>query len=98
MGSGMEVLLLFWLVALTVVQWAWCLFYGTRYRWRSTPLGPVWLSKGTMLAVLWPLLLVNQAWHVPTWVWSLLIGPGLTATTVAWLWVTVRVHRERLSR
>ena len=89
----MEALLLLWLVLLTVIQWAWCIYYAVSYRWRATPLGPVWLAKGVMLAILWPLLVVNEAVHIPTWVWSLLVGPGLVAATSAWLWVTVRVHR-----
>ena len=91
----MDALLLVWLAALTVAQWSWCLYYGLRFRWRATSLGPVWLAKGSMLAVLWPLLIVNQAAHIPAWVWSLLVGPGLAAATVAWLVVTVRVDREK---
>lgn len=89
----MYALMLAWLVTLTVVQLAWCTYYGLSYRWRATPLGPVWLAKGSMLALLWPLLILNEAVRVPLWVWSLLIGPGLTAATIAWLWVTVHVHR-----
>ena len=81
------------LTVLFLVQSAWCVYYASRYRWRSTPLGPVWLTKGTLLAVLWPLLVVNEVVGMPRWVWVVLIGPGLIAATTAWLVVTVRVRR-----
>lgn len=92
----MEGLLLAWLVALAIVQNAWCAYYSFRFRWWETPLGPVWLAKGSVLAMLWPLLVVNEFWRVPDWVWTLIIGPLLTAATVAWLVVTVRVRRGRV--
>lgn len=81
------------LVALWLIQSAWCVYYATRYRWRSTRLGPVWLAKGSLLALLWPLLAVNQIVHLPEWVWTLLIAPGLLAATSAWLIVTILVDR-----
>lgn len=90
-------ILLVELAALWLIQSAWCVYYATRYRWRSTSLGPVWLAKGSLLAVLWPLLAVNQVVHIPSWVWSVLIAPLLIAATGAWLVVTVRVRRGRTS-
>lgn len=81
------------LAALWLLQSAWCVYYATRYRWRTTPLGPVWLAKGSLLALLWPLLVVNEVVGVPHWVWTALIGPALVAATAAWLFVTVRVDR-----
>ena len=93
----MDIALLLELVALWLVQSAWCIYYATRYRWRATSLGPVWLAKGSLLSLLWPLLALNQIVHLPTWVWTLLIGPALIAATLAWLVVTVHVDRARRS-
>lgn len=81
------------LAVLALVQTAWCCYYATRYAWRTTPLGPVWLAKGGLLAALWPLLAVNELVGMPHWVWVALIGPALIAATAAWLVVTVRVRR-----
>lgn len=88
------VLLIVELVVLSVLQIAWGVYYGLRYRWRQTPLGPVWLAKGGVLAMLWPLLVVNEFARVPTWVWSWVIGPLLILATGRWLWVTVRVRQR----
>lgn len=85
--------LLFELAALWLLQSAWCVYYALRYRWRSTRLGPVWLAKGSLLALLWPLLAVNQIAHLPEWVWTACIAPALIAATGAWLVVTVHVDR-----
>ena len=85
------------LAALWLIQSAWCIYYVTRYRWRATALGPVWLAKGSLLALLWPLLAVNQIVHIPSWVWTAIIGPSLIAATLAWLLVTVQVRRGRAS-
>lgn len=76
---------------LWLIQSAWCVYYATRYRWRTTRLGPVWLAKGSILAILWPLLAVNQVVHLPGWVWTCAIAPALLAATSAWLIVTVHV-------
>lgn len=83
------------LALLWSLQTAWCLYYALRYRWRATPLGPVWLAKGSLLALLWPLLAVNEVVHVPGWVWTVCIGPALIAATGAWLLVTILVDRRR---
>lgn len=94
-----NLLLIFWLVTLTVVQAGWAIYYSTHYVWRDTPLGPVWLAKGSMFAVTWMLLLLNEHpdFDVPTWVWAYIVGPPMTAATVAWLVVTVRVRRGRIA-
>ena len=88
----MEALLFVWLAAATVLQWSWLVVYAVSYRWRETALGPVWLAKGAALAGLWPTLILNEVAPVPVWVWSLIFGPAITATTAAWLIVTVRVR------
>lgn len=90
----MDRLLFAELSVLAALQISWVLYYGLRYRWRSTRLGPVWLAKGGLLAVVWPLLAVNEVVHLPTWVWSVVIAPGLIAVTAAWLIVTVHVRRS----
>lgn len=91
-----EQLIGFWLALLTLLQVTWCVYYATRYDWRATPLGPVWLAKGSALAVLWPLLAVNQIADIHDLVWGVVLGPLLAATTGAWLFVTVRTkHRPR---
>lgn len=89
-----DTLVLVWLAVLSVAQVSWCLFYASAYDWRSTPLGPVWLAKGSALGVLWPTLLANQFVEVPDVAW-VLIGGALSVGTVAWLVVTVRVWRNR---
>ena len=88
----MELLLLVWLALTAALQWAWLTVYAVSYRWRETPLGPVWLAKGATLAFLWLTLTLNEFADVPTWVWSLIFGPAMTASTAAWLLVTVRVR------
>ena len=86
----MAALLILELVILAGLQATWWVYYNRAYRWQDTPLGPVWLAKGGLLALLWPLLAVNEFWSVPTWVWTLILGPGLIAATAWWLVVTVR--------
>lgn len=83
---------------LWLIQSAWCIYYALRYPWRTTRLGPVWLAKGSLLAIVWPLLAVNQVAHLPEWVWTVLIAPALIVATTAWLVVTVRVDRAARPR
>ena len=83
-------MLLIELAVLTILQAAWWVYYARNYRWRDTALGPVWLAKGGMLALLWPALIVNEVSHLPAWVWTAILGPGLIAATAWWLAVTVR--------
>jgi hypothetical protein len=83
------------LVHLAAAQTAWCLYYGFRYSWRETRLGPVWLAKGTAFAITWWTFLVDQFWDVPAWIWAFFNGPLLVIGTTWWLVVTVRVRREQ---
>ena len=78
------------LVVLSALQIAWWVYYERTYAWRDTPLGPVWLAKGGLLALLWPALAINEFLDLPDWVWTLILGPGLIAATAWWLAVTVR--------
>lgn len=82
------------LVVLWAIQTVWCLYYGLRYDWRSTPLGSVWLTKGSALAILWALLAVDQVSNVPDIIFAAFTGPVLLFASARWLWVTVRVRRE----
>ena len=83
-------LLLIELVTLAVLQVAWWVYYVRKYRWHETRLGPVWLAKGGMFALLWTALIVDNTVGIPDWVWTLILGPGLIAATAWWLVVTVR--------
>lgn len=82
------------LVVVWALQSTWCIYYSSAYQWRDTPLGPVWLAKGSVLALLWLLLGIDQVVNVPNWVFAYIIGPLLIATTARWLAVTVKVRRR----
>ena len=76
------------LAALLALQVTWLVAYLTT-DWRSTPLGGVWLAKGSGLAALWLLLLADQIGNVPDH-WFAVLGVLLVAATGAWTWVTVK--------
>lgn len=81
------------LLVVWILQSAWCIYYSQVYKWRRTPLGSVWLAKGSVLALLWLALGLDQTLDVPDWVFGFVIGPLLIATTARWLYVTVMVAR-----
>jgi hypothetical protein len=83
------------LLALAILQTAWCLVYGTG-PWRATRLGWVWLLKGSLIALVWWLLWYDRRYHdVPDVVWVAL-GVGLLVATSAWLVATIRARRGDL--
>lgn len=88
-----DLLVLLWLAVLSVEQTAWCLVYALRSPWRETSLGPVWLLKGSALALTWVTFLYDVlVADVPDWVWAWFNGPLLVAGTTWWLVVTLRVQ------
>lgn len=75
---------------LAALQTAWFLVYVTG-PWRDTRLGWVWLLKGSLLAIMWWLLFVNQHHDVPDLAWKAL-AVAMVVATAAWLVATIRVR------
>lgn len=86
------VLLTALIIAGAAGQTAWCLVYGFG-PWRATPIGWVWLFKGSCLAVMLNLLAVERFRDLPDALWVVVAVAFVTAIYV-WLATTWAARRE----